>query len=63
MGYAVGAVLSGVLADWLGVGAAITAVGFLVSVTLPFRKTISSAYSCVSFGPCAELCDERFRLL
>ena len=29
MGYAVGALLAGVLADWLGVGAAITAVGFL----------------------------------
>jgi MFS family permease len=29
MGYAVGAVLSGVLADWLGIGSAITAVGFL----------------------------------
>ena len=29
MGYAVGAVLSGVLADWLGVGGAIAAIGFL----------------------------------
>ena len=29
MGYAVGAVLSGVLADWLGIGSAIAVIGFL----------------------------------
>jgi MFS family permease len=42
MGYAVGAVLSGVLADWLGVGAAITAVGFLTfasGVVVAIRMT------------------------